>query len=258
MRVLNPFLPKLRSACILSLALSVLGGLVTKADDTGDSAQGGATTQADVPALRPITDVPGLPRVLLIGDSISIGYTLPVRQDLAGVANVHRPPTNCGDTNKGLSDLDQWLGTEKWDVIHFNWGLHDLKYISDKQNVSQADYEKHLRALVEKLKLTGATLIWASTTPVAQGDTSAFRRVPADVPVYNAIAAKVMQENGIQIDDLYSLILPQEAQIQIPRNVHYKPAGSKIIGKQVADVIRAVLQARSGEAKPAAKSGPAN
>ena len=46
------------------------------------------------PSFAPIKDVPGLPRVLLIGDSISIGYTLPTRQRLIGVANVHRPPMN--------------------------------------------------------------------------------------------------------------------------------------------------------------------
>ena len=50
------------------------------------------------PALAPIVDVAGLPRVLLIGDSISIGYTLPVREALKGKANVHRPAGNCSST----------------------------------------------------------------------------------------------------------------------------------------------------------------
>lgn len=49
------------------------------------------------PAYREIKDAPGLPRVLLIGDSISIGYTEPVRMELAGKANVHRIPTNGSD-----------------------------------------------------------------------------------------------------------------------------------------------------------------
>ncbi len=81
------------------------------------------------PAFALVTDDPKLPRVLLIGDSISIGYTVPVRELLAGQANVHRPLTNCGPTTRGLEQLDGWLGEEKWDVIHFNFGLHDLKYI---------------------------------------------------------------------------------------------------------------------------------
>jgi len=76
-------------------------------------------------ALAPIEDVAGLPRVLLIGDSISIGYTVPTRALLKGKANVHRPPTNCSSTGYGLTMLDAWLGAKKWDVIHFNFGLHD-------------------------------------------------------------------------------------------------------------------------------------
>ncbi len=80
-------------------------------------------------AFVPITDDPGLPRVLLLGDSISIGYTLPVRERLLGRANVHRPPANCGPSSLGLERLDEWVGQRPWDVIHFNWGLHDLKYM---------------------------------------------------------------------------------------------------------------------------------
>ena len=117
--------------------------------------------QSDKP-MSPVTDVEGLPRVLLIGDSISIGYTVDVRAMLKGKANVHRPLTNCGPTTTGLQKLDEWLETggkgKKWDIIHFNWGLHDLKYMgpdgknladpkakTSKPQVSQADYEKNLR-----------------------------------------------------------------------------------------------------------------
>src|SRR5688572_21808238 len=84
-----------------------------------------AKTNPEQIAFEPITDDPKLPRVLLIGDSISIGYTLAVRDLLKGKANVHRIPTNGGPTTNGLARLKQWLGDGKWDVIHFNWGLHD-------------------------------------------------------------------------------------------------------------------------------------
>ena len=85
------------------------------------------------PAMAEVKDIPGLPRVLLIGDSISIGYTVPVRELLEGVTNVHRPQTNCGPTTKGVDEIDAWLGDGKWDVIHFNFGLHDLKYCDDSK-----------------------------------------------------------------------------------------------------------------------------
>ena len=72
-----------------------------------------------------VPDDPSLPRVLLIGDSVSRGYTLAARKALAGKANVHRAPENCGPTANGLKKLDIWLGDGKWDVIHFNFGIHD-------------------------------------------------------------------------------------------------------------------------------------
>src|SRR5690606_1319408 len=72
-----------------------------------------------------VKDDPRLPRVLLIGDSVSRGYTAAVRKALAGKANVHRAPANCGPTSLGLNKLDVWLGSGKWDVIHFNFGIHD-------------------------------------------------------------------------------------------------------------------------------------
>ena len=95
-----------------------------------------AKTKAPDPAMAPIQDVAGLPRILLIGDSISIGYTLPVRKQLEGKANVHRITINGGPTANGVANLGKWLGPAKWDVIHFNFGLHDLKIMEgDKERV---------------------------------------------------------------------------------------------------------------------------
>ena len=80
---------------------------------------------------------------------------------LAGVANVHRIPVNGSSTDVGLKSLDAWLATggadKKWDVIHFNWGLHDLKHWKDgkldpagPQVNDLAAYEKNLREIVAR------------------------------------------------------------------------------------------------------------
>jgi acyl-CoA thioesterase-1 len=189
----------------------------------------------------PIPDDPSLPRVLLIGDSISIGYSLPVRKLLSGKANVHRVPGNAGPSSNGVYMIDSWLGDKPWDVIHFNFGLHDLKRLSDgKPQVGPEAYERYLRLVVERLKKTGARLIWASTTPVPEGKVSP-PRVPADVPLYNGIALKVMRENGIPVDDLYAFALPRLKSIQEPVNVHFTPAGSTILAEQVAKSIESAL-----------------
>lgn len=193
------------------------------------------------PAFAPVTNDPKLPRVLLIGDSISIGYTVPVRELLKGKANLHRIPTNGGPTITGLKELSKWIGSGKWDVIHFNWGLHDLKFMdTGKQQVPLADYEKNLRELVKQLKATDAKLIWCATTPVPDAELKPPRK-NSDVIAYNAVAKKIMTENGIAIDDLYAFALPQLSAIQRPANVHFSDEGSKVLAKQVVASIGAAL-----------------
>ncbi len=209
------------------------------------------------PAFEQIKDDAKLPRVLLIGDSISIGYTLPVRELLAGKANVHRPAANCGPTTRGLEQIDGWLGDGKWDVIHFNWGLHDLKYLGangenladpadpkSRQQVPPDEYEKNLRKLVERLKQTGATLIWCSTTPVPEG---AKGRVVGDSAEYNEIAAKVMKANEVAINDLYAFANPRLKDIQLPANVHFTKPGSQQLAEQVAAAIENALKFRASK-----------
>src|SRR3954452_21572573 len=102
-----------------------------------------------------------------------MGYTLPVREMLKGVANVHRPPTNCGPTTRGVEQIDAWLGDGKWDVIHFNFGLHDLKYVDkDGKNASpekgkaQVSLEQYARNLFRQTGSDGCK-VWAVRTPWA-------------------------------------------------------------------------------------------
>jgi hypothetical protein len=219
------------------------------------------------PEFVAITDDPKLPRVLLMGDSVSIAYALEVRKVLAGVANVHRVPANCGSTKVavGYYGLKRWLpdANEKWDVIHFNHGLHDLSYRfaddrdkNDKgeyasptngghQNVSPGEYEKNLRQIIARLKQTGAKLIFASTTPVPESDAAKYVK-DSELP-YNEIAKKVMAEEGVTWNDLWSLVKPRQAELQGKRNVHFQAKGSSVMAKQVAEVIQNALSARKAQ-----------
>ncbi|MFB3827396.1 MAG: SGNH/GDSL hydrolase family protein [Bryobacteraceae bacterium] len=202
----------------------------------------GAAAQTPNPAFAPITDTAGLPRVLLIGDSISIGYTLPVRELLRGKANVHRIPANGGPTSRGLESLDQWLGESKWNLIHFNFGLHDLKIMDGgKRQVPLEEYEANLRKIVARLNRTGARLIFATTTPVPAGKLNPPRE-PADVVAYNLVAKKVMAEAGVPLDDLYGFAQPRLAEIQLPANVHFTGPGYEALASQVAASILAELK----------------
>jgi len=192
-----------------------------------------------------------LPRVLIIGDSISIGYTPYVKEMLAGEADVDRPAENCQGTKNGIGKIDQWLGDTKWDVIHFNFGLHDLKHVdaatgknSDKEeDPHQSDvetYARNLKEITKKLKATGAKLIFATTTPYPDKVTNPLRRLE-DVHVYNRAALKVMKKYKVKIDDLYSFALTIMAAHQIPNNVHFTKDGSKELAGKVVESIRTSL-----------------
>jgi lysophospholipase L1-like esterase len=185
--------------------------------------------------------------VLIIGDSISIGYTPFVEKALApGIAIAHNPG-NGGSTMRGTESIEKWLDNKQWDVILFNFGLHDMVYKDqdnkyDVQNgkvsVTLEDYRKNLEAIVSKLKETTATLIFVNTTMVPEN--AAGRKV-GDPEIYNAVALEVMKNNGIAVVDLYTPSLTIHPQNSPPNNVHYTPEGYEQLANIIVKAIRKVL-----------------
>ena len=193
-----------------------------------------------------------LPKALLIGDSISIGYTPHVVAVLKGKVEVRHHKGNAQHTGTGLKMLDRWVGETKWDVIHFNWGMWDLCYRHPQSKVqgrrdkergtlttSLEQYEKNLDQLAARLKKTKAKLIWAHSTTVPEGE--AGRKV-GDEDKYNEAAARVMKKHGIEINDLNALTdsFPAEFFVR-PGDVHFKTEGSKELGQAVAVKIMEAL-----------------
>ncbi len=146
---------------LLALTVAVCtGGRTSSAQETTAKAK-----PETPPAFAPPLVDEKLPNVLLLGDSISIGYMLDVRKQLAGEANVWRPATNCGPTTRGLELLEDWIDDQKWDVIHWNFGLHDLKYMGPNgENLTSPDgpnshqqvpidqYAANLKQIAERLR----------------------------------------------------------------------------------------------------------
>lgn len=193
-----------------------------------------------------------LPRVLLIGDSISGGYQQGVKNLLAGKAVVVKNAGNAQHTGTGLKMLDEWLGDGTWDVIHFNWGLWDVAHrnpesknfghldkVDGKITTTPSDYDKNLRELVARLKKSGATLVWASTTPVPDGEPG---RIKGDEVKYNAIAAKIMAENNIAIDDLHAEVI----RLGRPKTNNVHDTGD-LAPKVTDSILAALATSRAGD-----------
>jgi predicted esterase len=243
----------------------VAGTVFAQAEPNGDGANksgkansGKMSTKSSKPmtSLSPIVEQPGLPRVLLIGDSISIGYTVMVRERLGGRANLHRIPENGAHSRNGLEKMRAWLGDRTWDVIHFNFGLHDIKRDANGCQIPIDEYERNLVGIVAILKATGAKLIWASTTPVPA--VSKPLRREEDVIAYNAVAKKVMVSAGVTINDLHALVLPRGDDWRLKDNVHFKPEGSLELAGAVTKAILPMLPAAASPQPPANKAVPVN
>jgi acyl-CoA thioesterase-1 len=239
----------MKVACVTTILI----GQLSAQRKTSDGLPWGSMQNEPLdPAFVQVPEDLHLPRVLLIGDSISMGYTWEVRKLLAGKANVQHPDINCGPTALGVVRVHQWVGDKHWDVIHFNFGLHDLKYLDaqgnyvtpdkGKQVASIQEYQANLRTIVAALQSTGAKLIYATTTPVPSGSGG---RVQGDEIRYNAAAVAVMKEAGIEVDDLWSLVNPSLATLQQPHNVHFTAEGYSVLGTQVAKQIEHALPATS-------------
>lgn len=216
------------------------------------------------PAFQFVENNPQLPNVFLYGDSISIAYTDATRAALKGKANVYRLYCNGGDSSsfiKKMQTMHDAMQDKKlkghwgfdWDVIHFNVGLHDLKYVKNgkldrvngKQVMSLAEYEKNLCAIIDFLKelAPDAKLIFVTTTPVPEGEAG---RVAGDAAKYNAVALKVLKDHPeIVVNDLYGFTKPHHKQWWTkPGNVHFNATGATAQGKESARVIEQELKKR--------------
>ena len=179
-----------------------------------------------------------LPKVLLIGDSIASGYSPKVKELLHGKAEVISVSAGGGHTTPALEKLDDWLAQEKWDVIHFNFGLNDLEGVPPLLPLDQ--YSQNLRQMTTRLKRSGAKVIWCNTTPFPPGPLSSPRDY-RDVPRYNKAARQVMDKHQIVINDLYAFALPRLKELQIKEDVHFSPKGYAELAKEVVRHIEGAL-----------------
>lgn len=184
--------------------------------------------------------------VLIIGDSISIGYTPFVQKALAPGVNVEHNPGNGGSTVRGVENVEKWIGDREWDMIFFNFGLHDMVYkdstnkydVNGKVTLTLDQYKKNLEIIVAKLRETAATLVFINTTKVPE---NSLGRKVEDPARYNQVATEVMKQNGIKVLDLYTPSLTIHPQNSKPGNVHYTDKGYEMLADLVITKIKAIL-----------------
>ena len=184
-----------------------------------------------------------LPLIVLIGDSIRMGYQNHVASQLAGRAEVWAPKPNGGDSRNVLAHLDQWVLARQPDVVHVNCGLHDLKRAFGAASAVPLDeYERNVRQILQRLQreLNGA-VVWATTTPVDENwhhQNKGFDRLEADVEAYNVAARAVAEDLGVPIDDLFAVVQQKgKARLLTQDGVHFTEEGSRLLGRVVAECV---------------------
>lgn len=178
-----------------------------------------------------------LPRVLLIGDSVTQGYGPDVEKQLDGRAYVARLATSrCVGDPVLHTEIASVLGSDTFDVIHFNNGLHGIGSVSEKEYAEfLPQMLAHIRQLAPKAKL-----IWATCTPShVNGKFEQLAPNNANVTERNRISTELMAREGIPVNDLYALMLPHPE--CCADGLHYKAEGKAMQGKQVAAEILKVL-----------------
>jgi hypothetical protein len=181
--------------------------------------------------------------IMIIGDSISIGYHKCLAPMMTNSANVFHCPGNACATILGVKEgkMETYLNGEydgqvrKWDAVVFNYGIWNLK------RTDLATYEKHLELISDRIQALApkAKVIWANTTVVPSGTNAVNRSVP-----FNDVARKVMTKRGIPECDLYTLTAKFDDTCSISNNVHFTHKGYEEIAKAVKAKIEQELGAK--------------
>ncbi|NIA22325.1 MAG: hypothetical protein GWP05_10270 [Anaerolineaceae bacterium] len=187
-----------------------------------------------------------LDKVLIIGDSISVYYTPFVAAELEGRFAVAHNEGNASDSRNIVARLDDYLAADaEARLVHLNCGLHDSKLAvaGRGHQVPLEEYRENLNQIVGRLRASGRRLVWATTTPILDGrhlaTHSEFRRYNRDVLERNAVAARVMAEAGIPVNDLYAVVAEAGPEVCICQDgVHMTEAGSKLLARAVARAIQ--------------------
>lgn len=183
-------------------------------------------------------------QVVLIGDSIRMGYEATVRDRLGAVAEVWGPSGNGGNSERVLAKLDEWVLSRAPDVVHINCGLHDIKRERNAEGpvVPLQTYRANLQEIVSHLQtMTNTQFLWAQTTPVNEQrhqEAKTFDRLEQDVLDYNEAARAIMSAAGIPINDLYARVDKIGADtILVSDGVHFTDNGYLALGEAVANFI---------------------
>ena len=186
--------------------------------------------------------------LLLIGDSIRMGYDKSVKKTLEGKANVIFPEENCRFASYLLRNFHEYLKDikgEDIDVVHWNAGLWDcLRLFEEEPHTPIEVYSYYIERLCVRIKkiCPNAKVIFATSTAVlSEKMDKNFKRYNEEIEKYNEAAVEVVKKHGFEVNDLYavSASLPEEAHSDAVH--YYTPMGTESFTEKVLSYVLPAL-----------------
>ena len=194
-------------------------------------------------------------KVLLLGDSIRMGYEEYVKEYLDGQCQVYYDAQDNGRfAFYTLWQANQFFRHEgKFDVVHWNNGYWDMNIEPPMEEplCPVEDYVHLLHRIIREIRRNGAKIIFATTTPILRSGSAADNTgTGADaiayndqwVQTYNAAAVKVMEEEGVTVNDLYALCKEDPNYYKCEDLLHLTEEGYRRCARQTADLILRALE----------------
>lgn len=197
-----------------------------------------ACGSGELPAPTDICEEPnpaddGRPDVLVIGDSISLGYT-PYTVLALPDLDVQHNPCNARTSRNGVLNIDSWLARRPhWDMVTFNFGIWDAL---DAYAIDEDEYRSNLHEVAQKIKAKATKVVFFLTTDIPE-NASSF--TSGDEDRLNEIALEVMQAEGIPVVDLNAVSKNIPQNMKEPKGVHYSNEGYAILSQTVSATIGA-------------------
>jgi hypothetical protein len=195
-------------------------------------------------------------KIILIGDSIRLGYDKYVKDALEGVAEVYYPNDSARFSQYTLRYLSDWKHDNGWgddiDLVHWNTGLWDVLEMYGEAPISNPQqYGETIGKIQRQIKILfpRAVQIFATSTSVIEEKYGATRkRHNSTIEQYNRIAVETLSDTGCLINDLYTLTKNAPMEIRGGDPTHfYTPEGTKLIGDRVLSYICGELGIEAGD-----------
>ena len=190
-------------------------------------------------------------RVLLLGDSIRMGYDEYVKELLAGEFEVVYDDVD----NGRFAAYTLWQANQffknygRFDVVHWNNGYWDMNAEAPMTEAIHPvdEYVYFLGRILKEIRRNGAVPVFATTTPILSKEAAAEVTVEGITPFvydnewvrkYNEAAVKFMKSEGVMINDLYALCSEDRHFYKCPDLLHLTEEGYRRCAEKTAQTIR--------------------